>query len=153
MNANNMAAASSPLPSLPRQTADILLGQQEKDSLYTVGYALYQQAKYTEATPFFTLLSLHEPNNPAYYAALAACQKMTREYEKAIGNYALALLLQPEELEYIVHIAECQIAAQYADGAKETLTQLLALETADSPQTQSLMNKAQALLSLLETKH
>lgn len=151
MNTNQQIAAPVTSSSHTQVTGE--LGEEDKQSLYTLGYVLYQQGKYTDALPFFLLLSLQEPNNATYYAAIAACQKMTKEYEKAINHYAVALLLQPEKIEYSVHIAECQIAAQYTQGAVDTLTQLLALQSSELPELEPWMNKAQSLLTLLETKH
>lgn len=128
-----------------------ILGKTEKDSLYTLGYVLYGQEKYTEAIPFFTLLNLYEPSSARNYAALAACQKMTKAYEKAINSYATALLLEPDHIEYVLHIAECQIAGLYTDGAINTLNQLLAMDSSlkNAPE---IKNQAKALLNLLNKK-
>ena len=130
------------------------LKQVNQDSLYAQGYALYQQGRYREALPFFTwlvgLMDTKEGEKVTYYAALAACQKMIGEYEKAINNYAMALLLQPEQIEYKMHIAECQIGGQYLGGAYNTLTQILALKAASVSSAQKWIEKAQSLLTLLQ---
>ncbi len=63
---------------------------------------------------FFTLLSLYEPNSARNYAALAACQKMIKAYEKAISNYAVALLLDPAHIEYILLNVKSPLYAQLA---------------------------------------
>lgn len=135
---------------LPLETNDVVLGPEEKDALYTLGYIFYGQEKYAEAIPFFTLLSLYEPNSARNYAALAACQKMTKSYEKAISNYAVALLLEPAHIEYILHIAECQIAALYSAGAIDTLNQLLTLDSL-TENHDAIKKQAKALLTLLNT--
>jgi tetratricopeptide (TPR) repeat protein len=125
----------------------------KEEKLYAQGYALYQQGRYSEAIPFFIwLISLNvkDAHKAMYYAALAACQKMTGDYEKAINNYAMTLLFQPDQIEYKVHIAECQIGGQYIGGARITLRQIVELKAAPlSPQTQIWLDKAQSLLALL----
>lgn len=128
-----------------------ILGQTEKDSLYTLGYVLYGQEKYAEAIPFFTLLNLYESRRARNHAALAACQKMTKAYEKAINSYATALFLEPDHIEYILHIAECQIAALYTDGAINTLNQLLAMG-GNLKNVEEVKKQANALLNLLNKK-
>lgn len=137
-------------PSVLMNNTNKLLDNSEKKALYTLGYVLYSQGKYESAIPFFTILSLHNPDEERYYAALGACQKMVRAYEKSINNYAMALLLEPNHFEHILHIAECQIAGLYTEGAIDTLTQLLALDLTGRADASEIKQKAQALLTLLK---
>lgn len=130
-----------------------MLAKEQIDALYTLGYTLYGQEKYLEALPFFTLLSLHEPSNASYASALAACHKMNKSYEAAIQYYAQALLLNPEQAEHIIHIAECQIAALHPKAAIATLEQFLAIKEAFLKEQVDLRYKAENLLLLLKNNH
>lgn len=128
------------------------LNDEEKNAIYTLGYLLYNQAKYTEAAPFFTLLSISEPNNAVYYIALAACHKMNKNYLAAIQHYSMAVLLAPDRLEHIIDIAECQIANLTPDHAVHTLSEFLAA-TANSPIEAKLIKRAETLLKLINTEN
>jgi type III secretion system low calcium response chaperone LcrH/SycD len=125
------------------------LSETELNALYQMGYNLYQQTQYTEAGYFFAVLTIYRPYKETYFSALAACQKMTKSYEQAISNYAMAYMLASTQLEYALHIAECQLALGYTTSAQQTLQPLLENENViDS----HIANKAQALMTLLKTK-
>jgi tetratricopeptide (TPR) repeat protein len=157
MSTPQNSATSYAYLALLRQFTEGQLKYLKEEKLYAQGYALYQQGRYTEAMPFFIwLISLQvkDTHKALYYAALAACQKMTGDYEKAINHYAMALLFQPDQIEYKVHIAECQIGGQYLKGARRTLVQVLEDKAAAlSPSAQRWLDKARYLLKRLEIKN
>ena len=128
-----------------------ILNEEEKNAIYTLGYVLYTQEKYSEALPFFTLLKLSEPDKLVYYIALAACYKMSKNYTAAMDHYSLAITLAPERVEHIIDIAECQIAALMVEEAIQTLNEFLARSVA-TPFEQTLIRRAETLLALLETE-
>jgi thioredoxin-like negative regulator of GroEL len=133
-------------PSLP-DTASA----EEKEAFYAEGYALYNQNKYTEALPFFAILSQRDPTTAKYRVALAACQKMTKQYDKATSNYAMAFLLERNQLELILNIVECQIEAYHVQNALDILAQLSTVKM--PPSLQQIMFALQTRALSLRAKH
>lgn len=123
----------------------------DKDVMYAMGYTLYQCEQYADAARCFKMLTLCEPVNASYYAALAACQKMVREYDNAMYHYALAYLIGREP-EHSLKVAECQIAAGAIHTAMDTLTTLIGRSFPPSPKTDIMLKTANFWLDILRVE-
>jgi tetratricopeptide (TPR) repeat protein len=120
------------------------LSPEDKKALYAIGHALYQDKQYAEAVSFFGFLSLYEPANPIYYAAVAAYRKVLKQYSEVIYQYRLASLVEPDEakqLGYVLKMIACHIANGDITVAIQVLKQLFVIKLNYSP-TVNLIKKA-----------
>ena len=79
--------------------------------------------------------------------AFAACMQMLQQYKDAIQYYSMASVLDLQDPLPTFHTAECFIALQLPEEAREALA--LVVAQCQSPQWQTLRQRAQALLELL----
>ena len=128
------------------------LSPKDKKAIYAIGHALYQDKQYAEAVSFFGFLSLYEPANPIYYAAVAACRKVLKQYSEAIYQYRLASLVEPEEVKqlgYILKMIECQIANGDTAVAIQALKQFFTIKLNYSPAVNHIKKAARNWLDVL----
>ena len=77
------------------------LNKQDMDSLYSVGYNLYQQGRYQDAEDLFLNLLLMEWNNKEYAEALALVRKDQGKWFAAQAAYKhLAIIDQSNSDQY-----------------------------------------------------
>ena len=127
-----------------------IFSDDDKKAFCTLGYTLYHMKQYDKAIKLFVLLSLYEPSNPNYYAAIAACDKMLKNYKQAIRHYRLASAVEFEEAKQIIFkLIECQIANGDIDPAIHALTHISTFNTRSSPAIDEAKRNADHWLSLL----
>ncbi|WP_142848243.1 SycD/LcrH family type III secretion system chaperone [Telmatospirillum sp. J64-1] len=161
MSATNPSLAVDPaLQAQIAEVTDLLLNQgitigqmhnltdQDYEAVYTLGFNLYNQAKYEDALKAFTFLNFFNHLEPRYIKALAACQQMLKRYETAIQTYAIATILDASDPNPTLHIAECLMGLGMKEEAIEAL-QLVLEATSGKPQYAAQGDRAEALLELL----
>lgn len=94
------------------QTGSWVPTPQKVKEIYTLGYHLYQDQKYEQATQFFRFLSTWTPTEGKYWKSLGAALQMQNKTEEALQCYVNAQLLhtgQPDPYLY-VYAADCYFA-------------------------------------------
>lgn len=107
-------------------------------ALYSMGYTLYQQGKYSDARPFFRLLTMVDSFDCRYWMGLAACHQKLKDYLQAVEYYSVAAL-QGHQNPYVhFHAAECYFGAGLPEKGLQALDS--AIEAAkNSPGHESLL--------------
>lgn len=95
------------------------------EELYVMAYNFYNNGKYQEAQHCFRTLVGADGYSPKHWIGLGATHQMLKEYNEAIGAYALASLLDAKNPYIHLYAAECFFAEQQGSQG------LNALKTAD----------------------
>lgn len=119
----------------------------EYEALYALGHSHYSQQRYLDAAQCFSFLMAHQSLERRFMTAFAACMQMLKQYREAIQFYSTASMLDLEDPLPTFHTAECFIALHWPQQAREALA--LVVAQCQSPQWQTLRQRAQALLELL----
>ncbi len=80
------------LPSLAEQKK---LTQQQVQSLYGLGYQLYEAQCYQEAGDLFRFLCFFESKVPSHWIALGGAYQHTKHHDNALAAFTMACLLDP----------------------------------------------------------
>ncbi|MFC4160056.1 SycD/LcrH family type III secretion system chaperone [Chitinimonas lacunae] len=120
----------------------------ECDALYTLGYNLYNQAKYGDALKIFGFLLQHDQLERRYYKAFASCLQMLKRPEEALKHYTMASLFDLTDPEPTFHTAECLASIGLIEEAREAIDVVLE-QTQDKPQYLALNQRATAMRELL----
>lgn len=88
------------------------ISEKKIEEAYALGYFLYQQKHFFDATSLFRQLTLSRPADSKYWKGLGACLQMEKEYEEALNCYAAAQILngQTKDPYVYVHAADCYFA-------------------------------------------
>jgi type III secretion system low calcium response chaperone LcrH/SycD len=108
-------AGAAALPG-PKRFTDAELG-----SVHAIAYNLYTQGRFAEAERYFGFLSFYRPLDCRYLVSIGSCRQMQKNFSGAIESYSLATLLEPENPEPSLHVAECLLGLGEAEAARETL--------------------------------
>jgi hypothetical protein len=82
--------------------------------------------------------------------ALGICQKLLTHHDRAVQAFALVSLLEPDNPEPGLHVAECLLATgRRAQGLQLLETVLECVDLADG-EHEAVGRRAEALLNLLE---
>lgn len=92
------------------------------ESLYAFGYGFYQSGNYEKAMHFFRFLTLIDIGNRKHWMGLGASYQMLKQYERALQAYGQAALLDEQDPYTHWHAAECFLAINNLEQAKEALT-------------------------------
>lgn len=149
---------ASPTQDLPVEALELLsqggsLGtifgytDDEYEALYALGHNHYGQQRYLDAAKCFGFLVANRAVEPRYMAAFASCMQMLGQYQEAIQYYSLASVLDLEDPLPTFHTAECFIALEMPEQAREALA--LVVAQCLQPSLQELGQRARALLELL----
>lgn len=133
-------------------TSPLNLSEDALTALYTMGYNLYQQGKYTDAKQFFHLLTLIDSLDRRYWMGLAACHQKLKNYLQAIEYYSVVALQDIENPYVHFHAAECYFGACQPDKGLEALES--AVEVAGmSPAHESLLAQLKLMQASWSGKH
>lgn len=99
--------------------------QQETQELYTYAYHFYRNGKFGQACDFFETLTTIDRFNSIYRKGLAASYKMLNDYENALDNYIVAVMLEPNDPMIHAHAADCCFALGQTERG------LMAIESAE----------------------
>lgn len=93
---------------------------------YTLGFFLYREQRYQEASYFFRLLVASHPSEAKYWKALGASLQMLKNYEEALNCYLNALTLHREspDLYLFVYAADCHFALQQKEAGLKVLKEV-----------------------------
>lgn len=119
------------------------------DTFYAAGYQLFEQGEYANAMTVFSYLSVLDPGDIRFHQAVAACLVWLERYKEAAGSYVLLKLLEPEQPEHLLRLAECTVSAgdpQAAVGILESL-----IEECIAPEHDELRIQAEAMRKLLRS--
>jgi type III secretion system low calcium response chaperone LcrH/SycD len=92
------------------------------EALYAFGYGFYQSGNYEKAMHFFRFLTLIDIGNRKHWMGLGAAYQMLKQYERALQAYGQAALLDESDPYTHWHAAECFLAINNYEQAKEALT-------------------------------
>lgn len=120
----------------------------EYAALYALGHGHYSQQRYLDAAKCFSFLMAHQSLERRYMIAFASCMQMLRHYKHAIQYYSMASVLDLQDPLVTFHTAECFIALELPEQAREAL--VLVMAQCQPPEWQTLRQRAQALLELLK---
>ena len=121
---------------------------EEFDALYALGYNLYNQGKFSEALTAFGFLLMHDQFERKYYKAFGSCQQMLKRYEEAVRNYSMASILDMTDPEPTFHTAECLVALNMPEDAKQALGFVLK-DTEGRPEYAAMHERAKAMIEVL----
>jgi type III secretion system low calcium response chaperone LcrH/SycD len=114
------------------------------DGLYAHAYDFYGKGKLDEAETFFRFLCLYDFYNIDYIMGLAAVCQMKKQFEKAIGLYAVAFGLGKNDYRPMFFTGQCHLADRKAGKARQCF-ELVARHGSDA----AYRAKAQVYLNVL----
>ncbi len=79
------------------------------EGIYSFGYRLYSNGKYSEAAPIFRLLILLDPTQLKYLLGMAACFHMLKEYQSAATTYSLCCIVDTNDPMAAYHASDCYL--------------------------------------------
>lgn len=89
------------------------------EGVYAVAHRYYQNGQLEEAEAFFRFLCLYDFYNADYALGMGAVLHLKREYEKAIGMYAVAQVLDVTDDRAMFHVGQCHLALGRLRKARE----------------------------------
>lgn len=132
------------LPASTRFTDDQI------ETVYGIGYALYQQGKFESAVGLYQVLLIYRPMDARIMTAFAMCCKRLSRFDAAIPAFAAALALAPDDPSSAIHLSECLAALGKLDECRTILDPLIKLTELDE-HYDSIRKRAETLRSLLNT--
>jgi type III secretion system low calcium response chaperone LcrH/SycD len=124
------------------------LKMEDLEPVYAHGFALYNQARWSEALQVFSFLTYHSHLEQRFHVARGACLQMLKQYEAALRAYGPAYVLDATDPTVSLHIAECLIALgkkEEAHGVLENVAEL----TQDNAAFAQINHRGAALSALL----
>lgn len=114
---------------------------------YEVGLRLYNQHRLEEAEVVFRLIAMLNTLKENVWISLGLCQKQLSSYVLAIFSFAMAIVMNPENVLSYIHSAECYLELNERNEAKECLISAQEmLEQEKGEQCQVLGDFVQSLL-------
>jgi len=110
----------------------------ELEVIYTLGFTLYNQAKYEDAGNIFLFLTQLNPKVGAFWSALGTAEERLGELKDAANAYLLAAELEFDTLSPYLHAAKCLLKLGRANDAKKVLQVAI-----DRSETESDLKKYQ----------
>jgi len=89
------------------------------EGVYAIAHRFYQNGQLDEAEAFFRFLCLYDFYNADYALGMGAVLHLKREYEKAIGMYAVAQALDLTDDRPMFHVGQCHLALGRLRKARE----------------------------------
>jgi len=92
------------------------------ETVYSIGFNLYNQAKYAEAEPMFKFACFYRHLDPRYWMALANCRQMTKDYQAAIDAYGMSYMFDVDDPWPVIQSAMCYLALENKELAGDSLS-------------------------------
>ncbi len=89
------------------------------EGVYAMAHRYYNNGQLDEAEAFFRFLCLYDFYNADYALGMGAVLHLKREYEKAIGMYAVAQALNVQDDRPMFHVGQCHLALGRRRKAQE----------------------------------
>lgn len=107
---------------------DVLgLTPEELEAMYSLGHAMYEQQRYSEAFKVFSALVTYDHTQPRYGLALAAAGRMLGRHEDALRQYLPAIAADPLDPAPLYYSAESLVEIGRRDEAIEALDAVAAM--------------------------
>lgn len=119
--------------------------------IYGIGYSFFMQGKFDNACGVFQMMLIYRPLDPRILGAFALCCKRLGRFEAAIPAYSAALVLEPTNLSWAVHMAECLAALGKRDESLTLLEPLIKLSVLDESYNE-LRSRAETLRDMLRAE-
>lgn len=97
------------------------LSREDLETIYAIGYNLYNQAQYEKAEPMFQFACFYEHTEARYWVALGNCRMMAKKYQPAIDAYGMGYALDLANPWPVIQTAICYLALQDKGQAAEAL--------------------------------
>jgi type III secretion system low calcium response chaperone LcrH/SycD len=98
------------------------LSKEDIETIYAIGYNLYNQAQYDKAEPMFQFACFYQHTEARYWVALGNCRQMAKNYQPAIDAYGFGYALDQANPWPVIQAAICYLALQDKGQAAEALT-------------------------------
>jgi type III secretion system low calcium response chaperone LcrH/SycD len=98
------------------------LGPQDIETIYSIGFNFYNQAKYEQAEPMFQFACVYSHLEPRYWMALGNCRQMMKNYKGAVDAYGFAFMLDNKDPWPTIQTAICYLAQGNKELAADSLT-------------------------------
>jgi len=121
---------------------DSKFSKEDINSLYSLGYGLYNSGDLAEAETIFRRLILAEPLIQRNWIGFAATLQMEDQFHEALSGWSMACLLNDEDPLPHFHAAECYLSLK---NTSEALAALTACEERLKDQHKHLRIKIDAL--------
>ena len=115
----DLKAALEALPSSSR------LSKVDADVIYALAYNLVTQGRHEAAYHYFSLLTLYQPTNIDYLMGLAHSYRMLEQFAEALNIYSFLAVIDPEQPEHTLAIAECLLLQKEVQEARDTVAMVL----------------------------
>jgi tetratricopeptide (TPR) repeat protein len=116
--------------------------------LAQIAYDEFKMGKFQRAEILFKGLAVLDHNNWYYRAALGAVYQKQGLAEQAIGEYDIALTLNPQEVTSLVNRGQCHLQLKDTDAALQDFATVRALSLkADNPWLKRAETLSQTVLS------
>ena len=120
----------------------------EIEAAYHMAYGLYQQRRYDEALKLFQYFSVYEHTDRRFWMGWAACLQKLKKYDLAVKAYAVATMIDVGQPDAPFYAAECYIAMQDWDKAKQSLDTVLTIAEGEEEHA-SYAKRASNLMELI----
>ncbi len=128
-----------------------VFSEQEQEALYALGYRHYQMRQHLDALKMFWLLINQDISNAKYYKAAGSCLMMLKQYKEAIIAFGIATTLNVDDATSLFYMGQCCLTENRHEQA-QTVFEIFLEETQDKPQHTTMRQRAQHLVSTLQTR-
>lgn len=125
------------------------LSEETAKELYSFGYALYQQDRYSDAAEIFLYLTFCSKTDGKNFMALGACYQAQADFQKASQLYRCSIDLGYSDPAVHLHLGECLLRLNKKPEAVKEF-RLTAILTSDQENYLELFEKASAMVELAE---
>ena len=122
------------------------------ETTYKTGYDQYTAGHFEEAAKVFQYLCLYDQWNPRNYLSLGACLQMMHLYGQAIQTYTFAFRMDADNPLPLVYMADCNLALNRVDKAKEIYKTALKLAKSSNFSHKEI-NRAEMLLATIDVEN
>ena len=93
------------------------------ETQYAVGFDLYNEGRYEEATNAFTSLTILNPYEPRFWFALGAARQQAGDHEEALQAYLFSSAIDEENAQPLLQAARSLEALNNLDEARQFAAQ------------------------------
>ena len=143
-DSNHISDTIDILKELPSLAEKKKISLQKVESLYALGYQLYQAQCYREAGDLFRFVCFFESRVPSYWIALGGAYQYSKHHDNALAAFTMASLLDPHNPEPRFYTAHTLIDLQDLKLALQSIN--IAIELCrNSPDHADLYRRSMAL--------
>lgn len=123
--------------------------QEDFNTLYAVGFGLYESGDYTQAKTIFHQLVLAKPLQSEYWFCMGSCLQMEKSFTEALSAWAMCALLDGHNPLPHFHAAECYFSLSDIPEGKKAINLFLQLAK-DAPEFEVEVKRAKVMLDQWE---